>query len=305
MDWGTHVVLAARLLETLNLDKGAAIYSVIPVIDTKPAHFHRVYAHILENQPDFLDAAIEIFSSKELADKDFEGLLRKFKEKAGEIEEEISRISAEDGNSRRQLERKAYAITRIAEEAPIFYQHAINAGDLIDDKAVTNISSDKLSAAVSLLSHTYFDTWNNPIQLFLPLSSLCSGQWGFWEEIDYMKFRGDFYKKENILPFRRLISSNPIWKTEGLKPAAMIKAMIVRIGEMGQPSIPYEAIDMGIRDFLRYMEIDEYQRIDNELDFCKKLEGEIHRIILENYGKLAEDIPEKKSEVRDKADSLT
>src|SRR3990167_6062281 len=50
MDWGTHMVLAARLLDSSGLDVGAAMYSVIPVIDQKPAHFHRVYAHILENR---------------------------------------------------------------------------------------------------------------------------------------------------------------------------------------------------------------------------------------------------------------
>ena len=68
------MVLAARLLDSSGLDVGAAMYSVIPVIDQKPAHFHRVYAHILENQPDFLDVTIELFGRPEVAKRDFAGL---------------------------------------------------------------------------------------------------------------------------------------------------------------------------------------------------------------------------------------
>ncbi len=71
MDWGTHFILAAGMLDSCGCDKGATIYSVLPVIDRIPAHFHRVYAHILENQPKILDAAIEIFTGKETCtDKD-------------------------------------------------------------------------------------------------------------------------------------------------------------------------------------------------------------------------------------------
>jgi len=81
MDWGTHVVLAAKLLESCSLDKGAAIYSVIPVIDKEPPHFHRVYAHILENQPDFLDVAMEVFNGSGTSERDFSLLNRRKDEK--------------------------------------------------------------------------------------------------------------------------------------------------------------------------------------------------------------------------------
>ena len=35
MDWGTHVVLASKLLEAAGLEREAAIYSDLPVIDVK------------------------------------------------------------------------------------------------------------------------------------------------------------------------------------------------------------------------------------------------------------------------------
>ena len=66
MDWRTHVVLSAKLLQSCDLDKGAAIYSNLPAIDSKPAHYHRVYAHIMENQPSILDVGMEIDTADDL-----------------------------------------------------------------------------------------------------------------------------------------------------------------------------------------------------------------------------------------------
>lgn len=282
MDWGTHMVLAARLLDSSRLDVGAAIYSVIPVIDQKPAHFHRVYAHILENQPDFLDVTLELFKRPEVARRDFAALNKYISEKTAQLEKEFDATPASDAKKRMMLEKKIYAFKRIGEETPGFLKLLDDARDLVGDERVTQISTDKLSAAVSLLSHTFFDTYNNPVQLFLPTCSLCSAQWDFWSKIDYMKFRGDFYKPENIVPFRKEIAKSKVWKTT-LKPEALMKAMIIRLGEMGQPAIPYETVDMGVRDFLRYMNIDEYQRADEEIKFLRDLEDEIASIIYKKF----------------------
>ncbi len=284
MDWGTHVVLAAKLLESCDLEKGAAIYSIIPVIDKEPPHFHRVYAHILENQPDFLDVAIEVFNGGGGDCHNSTALNRRKDEKISQFEKEMAALSPDDYEGKRILEKKIYAHRRIVEETPGFLSHAEDAVDIVEDESVGKISKDKISAAVSLLSHTYFDVWNNPVQVFLPNSSYCSAQWGFWDKVDYMKFRGDFYKPENIIPFRKEIASSKVWDTK-LKPLAMIKSMIIRLGELGQPAVPYEIVDMGVRDFLRYLNIDEYQRADEELEFCHRLENEIHEIIYKNYGK--------------------
>ena len=284
MDWGTHMVLAARLLNSSGLDVGAAIYSVIPVIDQKPAHFHRVYAHILENQPDFLDVTLELFKRPEVAKRDFAALNKYISEKAAQLEKEFNAAAASDAKRRMILEKKIYAFKRIGEETPGFIKLLDDARDLVGDERVAEISTDKLSAAVSLLSHTFFDTYNNPVQIFLPTCSLCSAQWDFWSKIDYMKFRGDFYKPENIVPFRREIAKSKVWNTK-LKPEALMKALIIRLGEMGQPAIPYEVVDMGVRDFLRYMDIDEYQRADAEIKFLRDLEDEIAAIIYKNFAR--------------------
>ncbi len=65
MDWETHIVLAGKLLNACALQKGAAIYSVLPVIDIEPIHYHRQYAHLLANQPLMVEIAGEIFATPE------------------------------------------------------------------------------------------------------------------------------------------------------------------------------------------------------------------------------------------------
>jgi len=99
MDWETHVVLAAKLLKSCDLDKGAAIYSNLPVIDNKPAHYHRVYAHILENQPSILDVALEIFGSEEIASRNFNALARRMTAKNDNLKKDLERASGYEERS--------------------------------------------------------------------------------------------------------------------------------------------------------------------------------------------------------------
>ena len=286
MDWGTHPILAAKMLESCNLDKGAAIYSNLPALDSKPAHYHRVYAHILENQETILDAAIEVLGSDELARRDFKSLKERVTATIDGLKKHLSKASSSDDKS--QLENRIYVYTRLMEEAEVFVAHIDKAANLLRDNSISKISGDKMSAAVSMISHVYFDTFNNPVQVFLPYSSLPSGQWDFWDQIDYMRFRGEFYNEDNISTFRQEISKSKAWDVK-LTPPALIKAMIIRIGELSQPAIKYEVTDWSIRKFLRYMDINEYYRADVELKFCRDIEAEIIKIIMAEFGRKDQD----------------
>lgn len=285
MDWGTHVVLAAKMLKTCGLDPGAAVYSDIPVIDNTPAHYHRVYAHILENFPDFLDVAIEVFGSPEFARRDFSALRQRMETKVKEFEAHLDILPASDDKGRQLTERKIYAHRRIVEECPVFSKHLETAASLVGDPQVSRVSTDRLAAALSLVSHPYFDVWNNPVQFFLPNSAFASARWEFWTKVDYMKFRGDFYKEKNITRFRQEMVQHPLWNVS-LEPEAMIKALIIRMGEMGAPAIPYETVDWGIRRFLRNLGIDKYQRAPKEIEFCHQLETEIDNLIIRDFKRL-------------------
>lgn len=281
MDWGTHVVLAYKILEVSGLEKGGAIHSNLPVIDSKPPEFHRVYAHIAENMPTILDAALDIFGSKPAQEGNFPELDHLFHGKISDLKRQLGQAEA---SKRRELERRIYAYTRIIEEAPTFLRLTKQASSLVGDDEVANLSYHKLSAGVSLITHLYFDTFNNPVQFFIPHSALASAHWDLWEQIDYLKFREEFYKEQNIIQFRKQIASDGIWDIK-LKPEALLKAMIIRVGEQGRPAIPYEATDWVIRKFLRYMDINEYQRVDQEIKFLRRLESKIGDIIRAGFPK--------------------
>lgn len=282
MDWQTHVVLASKVLEACGLEKGCALYSNLPAIDSKPPHYHRVYGHILENQPIILEAALNIFTMEEIE----KGNLKRLKEKiALKIKRFKEGLNKENIREKRwEWENKIYVYQRICEEIEGFLELSEKAGNILNDKEITKISNNKIGAGTSLISHIFFDTFNNPIQAFLPYTSLCSGQWELWDEIDYMAFRYDFYKEQVIKRFRKEISSSNIWNIS-LKPEALIKAMIIRVGEQGQPHIPYEAVDLCIRNFLRFLDINEYQRVDREVEFLRKLEIKIGNFIKKSFPK--------------------
>jgi len=286
MDWGTHVVLASKILGACGLEKGAAIYSNLPAIDSSPPEYHRVYAHILENQPDILDAALEIFGSKAIAERDFQKIAEIVKPKVAQFEEK--RKKAVTPAEKNLWKGKIYTYSRILEEAPFFIELADKAKSLLNVEEIGNISQHKLSAGVSLITHIFFDTFNNPVQAFLPYSSLASAQWDFWDQIDYLRFRQEFYEEKSIKVFCREIADCNIWGTK-LKPEALIKAMIIRVGEQGRPAIPYEAIDWAIRKFLRYMDINEYQRVDNEIKFLRLLEQKIIEAVKTRFPKEIEE----------------
>jgi hypothetical protein len=249
MDWQTHVILAAKLLKACGCDEGAAIYSNLPAIDIKPAHFHRVYAHILENQPKILEAGIEVLSGKDMG-----------------------------------VDKNSYEYTRMKEEEAGFRQLAEKAKEIVGNDRVAVVTSDKISAALSLISHLYFDTFNNPVQAFLPFSSFSSAQWSFWDRIDYTKFRNEFYKDAVISVFRKKIAGSETWNTK-LDPIAMIKSMIIRIGEMAMPGVSYTVIDDTVAKFIKYLRgpgFKNYVNIDKEYAFCLKIEKEISGAIEES-----------------------
>jgi len=279
MDWGTHVVLAAKILEICGLEKGAAIYSNLPAIDSKPPEYHRVYAHILENQPVILDAALDVFRVEFAKEKDFEALSKFLKQTTGELKVQLVNATSKE---RRGTEQRIYAYTRIVEEAPRFLELTDQACALFNDVSIADLSTDKLSASVSLVTHIFFDTFNNPVQAFLPHSSIASGHWDLWDQIEYLKFREEFYREENIDNFRKEIAKDTLWDVK-LKPEALLKAMIIRVGEQGRPTIPYEAVDWAIRKFLRYVDINEYQRVDREIKFLRKLEDKIKETIMRDF----------------------
>lgn len=285
---------------------GGCIYSVLPAIDIKPLAFHRQYAHILANQTLILDATLEIYSMEEFKKGDFSALKQKTDEKLAILDEEREKTESDAPKKEKRLARnRAYFYGRVAETAEGFVKKELSGAVKILGKEAENISTDLVTAAVSLVSHTYFDTFNNPVSIFYPHAPNYAAHWSFWEEIDYIDFKETFYDDENIALFRKHIRDSSVWITEvdptyerdktireriekemgkPYNPYGMIKAMIERLGDLALGT-SYEAVDRALRDFLFYLGCREIIHSDRERLFLLNVEREIKRLIFERYGK--------------------
>jgi hypothetical protein len=214
-------------------------------MDREPPHFHRVYAHVISNFPKILTTAIHVFSDKSVP-----------------------------------VDKNSYEYKRINDDKEYYLKLTKNAISIINDDSILNPNSDKVSGGIALLSHIYFDTFNNPVQAFLPNSVYSSGQWEFWKNIGYLTFRSKFYREDIIQTFRERLLTDKIWDTK-VDPYTLVKAMIIRLGDLSQPGIEYEIVDWKIREYLRFLGCDEYKRPDKELQFCKNLEKKIESLIYE------------------------
>ena len=245
MDHLTHVVLAIKMLKSCNCDVGACIYSLLPALDRSPPYYHRMYGHVLKNFPNMLEVALSIYSGRVNQSRD--------------PFYEVERLKAE----------RSYFVDKVAEVSKF-----------LNEPAILQPSSDRKSAALALVSHLYFDMYNNPIQLFLPYSFSCSGQWSFWRSIDYWKFRTKFYKGQAIARFRRNIYVDCIWNVR-MEAISLMFAMINRIGELTKPKIDSGVIEISSQEFWKYLKIPCPNIQTKEVEFCRSLEKRINGIISE------------------------
>lgn len=245
MDHLTHIVMSYKLLQSCGCDEGAAIHSLLPVLDREPAHFHRVYGHIISNFPRILTTAIHVFADNSVS-----------------------------------VDKGSYEYKRISKDKEYFLSLVKKASAIIKDDSILNPSSEKLDGGISLLSHIYFDTYNNPVQAFLPDSVYSSGQWDFWRNVGYLTFRTKFYRDDVISAFWKGLSNDKVWNVK-VDPYTLVKAMIIRLGDLSLPGVKYEVVDWKIREYLRFLGLDEYKRPDRELRFCKNLEKRITALIYE------------------------
>lgn len=246
MDHVTHLVMVYKLLKSCRCDPGSSIYSVLPALDREPAHFHRVYAHVISNFPRMLINATHIF--------------------------------CDDWPLDLHLDENSYEFERISVDSEYYLNLVKKSSEIIGDDSILEVKPDLIGAGLSLLSHLYFDTFNNPVQAFLPESVYPSGQWDFWKNVDYMLFRTKFYTNSALSVFHKGLLNSKIWNAD-ISPSKMIKSMIIRLGDLSQPGTSYEVVDSRVRKYLKFLGWTRYERVDKELQFCKELEKEIELLI--------------------------
>jgi len=167
----THIIVGKYLLNTIGLDPSASIYTMIPMLDTKPGYYHRVYDHCLIRSPRITEVAINWFTKQDI----------------------------ESIQGTREY-------VRLQEEAPVYTESVKKAAEITKDASLVNPSKDYFSGIIAVISHIYIDTFNNPVQPFLPDCCYCSAQYTFWNSIDVWKFREKFYKPENLVGFHQKLN---------------------------------------------------------------------------------------------------
>ena len=264
MDELTKGILSAKLLEVCGCDIDTAIYAFIPTIDENI----RLHTNSLHMLPKILDSAISIFA-----------------------------------NSKTNIAKNSNYYIKIKKEHDQLIRSFNDVCEFVGYKGQKKIGESKVHATLSYISHIYFDAFIEPIQFFLPNSSICSGKWEFWDSIDFFAYKEKLQNKQFNFHFKEKIVKSKVWNPKfdldifpiivqrrltkeklldkKLNPASMIKAMIIKIGEMGRPFINYEVVDFSIRELFTYLGEKKYTRVDREIEFLKRLDNEIIKILKE------------------------
>jgi hypothetical protein len=337
MNLQTHILLATKLLDACGLPRGGAIYAVLPELDLKPAHFHRMFANILLYQPTIIDTALEIFALPQAQARDFGGLKKAVAPVIADLRAEYERQKADPTSQKFEVNaafNRLYCYERITEDFEKFCHELDAAAELIEKFERENgrtgdaiskslihpsthspihsdlraIAVDKPTAAVALLSHTYFLTYTYPPMPFLPFSSMASQQIEFTNAIDYFEFKGIFVRDDHpeLRRFQQALLDNPALASRHLDfsdesdpvvkarlaaadgkpydPQAMVKAMIERLGALA-PGIDYDAVQKGVRNYLSYLGCVRMVHSDRERRYLKRFESEILRTVRASWAK--------------------
>lgn len=218
MDSLTHVYFAWRLAQITGTDPASAYAALFPQIDRNPPYFHRLYAHNFALARDLSKIGQEVMTSGEIPVK--------YK-----------------GN---------YAWKRFLEERPriISYREKFSNAAGVSLPAP---GTDTLSGAVAYLSHIYFDTYNNPVQAFLPEIVHSCAQVGLWKKLNPVAFRLSLYESDNIEAFRKRLYFSSLWETR-LEPHAVAYALIAQTAATCFVDVParlvkktYDSLGIGER----------------------------------------------------------
>lgn len=265
MDTKIKFLLTCKLFEQCDLPKENAVYVFLLDNNNDTSLFPRTYTNSLSNLPRFLEGARELYCNKK------------------------SSLARDSYELRKMTEQREEIINIISENRGLL---GLNEMKMSDD--ITSIS-------LAMLAGIYLKSFIRPVQFFLPHSSSCSGQWSFWEDNNYFELIERINNKQTILKSFDSLSKSDLWNikfepedfpeivkrrlekddafNKKLDPNALMKAMIIRMGEIARPNINYEIIDYTIRSFFTDLNVKNYLRVDREIRFLRMFEKEIMSLL--------------------------
>ena len=207
VDSETHVVLARHLLRVCDLPQTSCRAALYPQLDRQPAYFHRNIAHNLFVLSDVLIASR---TKSELSD---------WKE-APDLQTYYSiRLTHEKARINRWIEK-----TKSGEE--------------------DNRPAERIGDVLGYISHLYNDTFNNPVQAFVPNMPMPSGQWSLFAKRSPGYLRWHLYLKPGVIEDIRLSHfASSEWKNLDFKASALIYAMIRRLAALADHADDNELIN--------------------------------------------------------------
>lgn len=280
MNYSSHLEFCKAIATVCNQDHRSSYIGNLPAYTSRGQFYNSMHTYALSNLPELLEVAVETFTTFE-----------KFKldevDTRDSLIPHIESIQQEIQNSTNFNHRYYY------KKQILFYNQVLdNSKELIsqylDLSRESHLPSDEffkenqVGFFLSFVSYIYFDLWMVPRQLFFPDKSTCSGAWAVWEDIDYFQLTEFIHGNEDNQGFGDVFYDHAFWK-EQLDPYAMVKAMIIRMGELGNPSIPYSIVDWKIRIFLRFLGVSNYIRCDRELEFLKNHEDIFNQFLIKKF----------------------
>jgi hypothetical protein len=277
-----HIRFARCILKICGLEERVASLANLPAFVSFDAAHQKCVTHSLSNFPDFFEVAVDVFSTLESQGQDTE----KTKQALHKTLQSLKGNVSDSSNFMEKFyhNKKLFFYSQILDSLDSIktqYSQETNASGL---PGADFLNDNKNALFLAVASYIYFDLWIKPRQVFLPQSSYCSGVWGLWDEIDYSQLSEYFVagdQGEQIF-FSLFEESNWNEEFDGL---SMLKAIIIRMGEMGGPPIDYSIIDWNIRILLRYLGPQGYCRADPELEFLKKQEIKLKVLFKEKFSK--------------------
>lgn len=194
MDSKSHVEFALRILSPGM--EAAALTALFPQIDRRPATLHRNYAHHLAKVKALTRVGWSRFSGVQ------------------ELAEDCTFPTSAEAE---------YVTERFTSET-----HRIRA--YLDVEIPKVISEEFIEASeMAYISHLYLDTFNQPVQAFVPSRSVVSGQFELWDKIGDFRYR--LYVQGVVEELRADWLKSSIWGVK-FAPTELTNAMVIRLAQL-------------------------------------------------------------------------
>jgi len=269
-------------MESCGLDQNAAYFANLPAFISEGPFQGSMFTHALSNLPDLLEVTEDIFSSMEKNGQNVEKTSKALDAKLQATKQSIQ-------NANNFMESHFYKKRLLIYDKVLYQLDEIR----LQYEKVTGLSclppakffkENQMALMLSFVSSIYLNLWTAPRQIFPPMTSVCSGAWPLWNSIDTTQMAERLWSDVGKDDFCSNLFEESHW-LEQLNGISILKAIIIRMGEMGSPPISYSIVDWHIRILLRYLGVNDYIKVDTELNFLKNHEHRLEALFQEVFKK--------------------